>query len=145
MDNKNNNSMQYAVAAVVIVIAVLALYFLLSYSSKTTSQFQAYNHTSGNLTVVISQSTGSSWSVAYFLFVPAGTQYSNGVPLVNWNASVLLPNVFASGSSVSVTLPVSGPVAIGTHVSGTVWSKYQFNVGGTFYYLKVGTVNTTAI
>ena len=145
MAAQQKNYMKPLVAVVVIIAIVLVLYFLLFSSMGAATTLQKYNHTSGNLTLSVSQSTGSSWAVAYVMFVPIGAQYSNGAPLVNWNSSVLLPNGLASGSSATVKLPVSSPVAFGTHLSGTVWSKYQINAGGTFYYAQVGSVNTTAV
>ncbi len=140
---KNNTKI---VGIVIVVVAVLlALYFLLaSHGAPSGAGLAAIYSTTGNLTVTVSQNTGSGWAVASVLFVPSGTAYSNGVPLVNWNESVPLPNGFPSGKNVVVTLRASGSVALGTPLSGTVWSEWQYNAGGTIYYTEVGTVNTAA-
>ncbi len=138
------NQAKLSVAAVVVIVVLLASYLFISSSGSAALAAQDYSHATGNLTLSVTQSTGSDWAVAYVLFVPAGTAYLDGVPLVDWNSSVSVQGGLASGRPTSVTLPVSGPVAFGTRISGSAWSKYQINAGGTFYYAQLAVVNASA-
>lgn len=104
----------------------------------------SYPHTSGNATLTLGQNTGTNWASASFTFVPQGTPFVNGSPEVSWNNSVTLNNGLYTGALTQIMLPVSGPVPIGTWASGTIWAKYQTNIGGTYYYTQIGAVEFKA-
>jgi len=147
------------VAVILIALALIGVYYSLSSSHQKSAtgpssciaqsgfscQSSSYSSSSGNLTVTVSQNSGSNWSVATVIFVAQGTPYANGVPLVSWNSGESLNGGLKTGSSDSVVLPASGAVSVGSPLSGTLWAQYQLNAGGTFYYAEIGAVNTTAV
>ncbi|MDE1823362.1 MAG: hypothetical protein KGI00_05225 [Candidatus Micrarchaeota archaeon] len=152
-----NKGLQYFAIAVVLVAVVLIAFYALSSSpavnpgyhgtkpgtctgtSTSTCSSPSYNHSTGNLSVQLMQSSGSNWTVASAIFVPAGTAFSGGTPVVSWNDAASITGGLPSGVSKSVRVPVSGPVSIGQHVAGTIWAQYQITTGGTVYYMQLAT------
>ncbi len=145
-------------ALIVAAVVVFGLYLLLRPETLSSGSTGAcivspgykcsgtvYTAATGNLSASIGQSTGSGWAAASFLFVPEGTAYTNGVPDISWNSSTAVTGGLASGGVDQVSLRVSGPVGIGTSVSGTIWARYQLNAGGTVYYAEVAAVKATAV
>ena len=152
-----NKGLQYFAIAVVVVAVVLVAFYALSGSasvnpgyngtkpgtctgtSTSTCTGPSYNHSNGNLSIQLMQSSGSNWTSASLVFVPAGTAFSGGTPEVSWSNSASVSGGLLTGVSRSVKVPVSGPVSIGSHVSGTVWAQYQITSGGTVYYAQLAT------
>ena len=106
----------------------------------------AYYHSTGNLSIEISQHTNHTFLNVKIAFIPKGTTYSSNVSEFPWNT----PNVAtlnqsaSSGSTFNVTLPVSGPVPIGTYKRGTIWIRYIQHTNGTMQYIEVSNVTIEA-
>jgi hypothetical protein len=157
--NKNRNLIpMVAIVAILVVILIVAVVSVPSIgnvfgniitggSSACTAQSGfscgslAYSHSTGTLSVTLSQSSGYNWAVVDVLFVPQGTALSNGLPMVSWDNAATLNNGLANGVAATVSLPVSGAVSSGTAISGTVWVRYSMEVGGTTNYAQVGAFN----
>lgn len=99
-----------------------------------------FNVTTGVFTVALSQNTSYNWILVTVRFVPSNTTYSNGVPELSWSP----PNaVNVSGGLLSnvtkyINIPIaSGPVAVGTNITGTIWAKYQLGVGKAQFYAEM--------
>lgn len=100
----------------------------------------SFNYTTGILSVAISQSTGYSWSLVTVRFVPSNTIYSQGVPVLSWSPpqAVNVTGGLPTNTIKYVNIPISsGPVAIGTNITGSIWAKYQLNVGGGVSYANI--------
>jgi hypothetical protein len=99
-----------------------------------------FNYTTGVLTVAISQSSAYNWTSVTVRFVPAGTTYSHGVPILSWSppAAVNVTGGLLSNVTKYVNIPItSGPAAVGTNITGSIWAKYQLNVGGGVSYANM--------
>lgn len=159
--NKNMNLSMVLVALLVVVIVIVGAYLYTRSPSSTTAttiplvttcsnqpnymcQSPGYSSSTGNLTVKVEQNTGSNWSVATLIFVPQGTAYSYGVPIVSWSSGVSLSNGMQNGNLYTVKLPATGKTSLGSPISGTIWAQYQTNAGGTVYYAEVASVSGTA-
>ena len=106
-----------------------------SASSNTfLCQYPYFNYTTGVYTVAIRQNSGYNWTFVSIDFVPSNAVYSHGVPELSWFASRSTVNVtggLQSGVTKYVNIPItSGPVAVGTNITGSIWAKYQLQVGG---------------
>ena len=100
-------------------------------------QNATFNYTTGILTVAISQSSGYNWTGVTVRFVPSNTVYSHGVPILSWSPpqTVNVTGGLLNNTIRYVNIPVtSGPVAVGTNITGSIWAKYQLNVGGEVSY-----------
>jgi len=103
----------------------------------------------GNIVLTVGQDTGAAWQNIFFVFVPAGTGYTSGLPNVNFatpptGISYAVGNM-NTGSSTQVTLPVTGTsstVSIGTTETGEVWAQYM--VGGNVEYTQIASLNIKA-
>lgn len=97
----------------------------------------SYSHATGNITLTLTQDTGANWTSATILFVPQGTNLSNGVPVISWVNGNTISGGLKNGTTTLVTLPASGPVEIGTQINGSVWAQYTTNIGGTVSYSEM--------
>lgn len=105
-----------------------------------------FNYTTGILTVAISQSSGYNWTSVTVRFVPANTTYSHGVPELSWSPpqAVNVTGGLLNNTVKYVNIPItSGPVAVGTNITGSIWAKYQLNVGGSVSYANMSSAIIT--
>jgi len=105
-----------------------------------------YNYTTGNLTVAISQRTGYNWTTVTVRFVPSNTVYSHGVPELSWSppAAVNVTGGLLSNVTKYVDIPItSGQVAVGTVITGSIWAKYQLQVGEQVSYADISSAVIT--
>lgn len=99
-----------------------------------------FNYSSGVFTVAIKQDSGYNWTSVTVLFVPTGTKYSNGVPVLSWAPprAVNVTGGLLNGTTKYVNIPIgSGPVAVGTNITGTIWAKYQVTLASTSHYVNM--------
>ena len=112
-------------------------------SDAYTCQNPNFNYTTGIYTVAISQKSGYNWTFVSVNFVPSTAVYSNGVPELSWFASRNTVNVtggLPSNTVKYVNLPIfSGPVSVGANITGSIWAKYQMQVGGETLYANIST------
>jgi hypothetical protein len=105
-----------------------------------------FNYTTGILTVAISQKSGYNWTSVTVEFIPANTVYSGGVPIVSWSppAAVNVTGGLLNDTVKYVNIPISsGPVGIGTNITGSIWAKYQLQVGEQVSYANMSTAFIT--
>ena len=103
-------------------------------------QNPVFNYTTGVLTVAIIQKSRYNWTSVTVRFVPTGTVYSHGVPELSWSPpqAVNVTGGMLNNTIRYVNIPVtSGPVAVGTNITGSIWAKYQLNVGGGVSYANM--------
>jgi hypothetical protein len=103
-------------------------------------QNPVFNYTTGILTVAISQKSGYNWTSVTVRFVPANTVYSHGVPELSWSppSAVNVTGGMLNNTIKYVNIPItSGSVAVGTNITGSIWAKYQLNVGGEVSYANI--------
>ncbi len=106
-----------------------------------------YDHTTGNITVQLEQSTGTNWTSTSIFFIPQGTPTIDGTPVTimrNGSGSVVAGGL-NNNQFISITLAVSSPAvtAIGTSAIGEIWAKYTTSNGGP-YYSELAKVNVKA-
>jgi hypothetical protein len=100
-------------------------------------QYPYFNYTTGTFTVALSQRSGYNWTSVTVLFVPAGSEYSHGVPVLSWAPpeAVNVTGGLLSNATKYVNIPISsGKVAVGTNITGTIWAKYQITLASTPKY-----------
>jgi hypothetical protein len=105
-----------------------------------------FNYSTGVFTVAISQKSGYNWTSVTVLFVPAGAQYSNGVPVLSWAPprAVNVTGGLLNGTTKYVNIPIgSGPVSVGTNLTGTIWAKYQVTLASTPHYVNMSSAVIT--
>ena len=108
----------------------------LSYKCENPS----FNATTGILTVALSQDTGYNWTSVTVRFVTTGTTYSHGVPELSWSPpqTVDVTGGLLSNATKYVNIPISsGPVAVGTNITGSIWAKYELQVGEQVSYANM--------
>jgi len=113
--------------------------------SPTNSTFGCrypyYNYVTGNFTVALSQNSGYNWTSVTVMFVPAGTQYSHGVPILSWappQAVNVTGGLLTNVTVAYVNIPISsGPIAVGTNITGSIWAKYQVTKASTSHYANI--------
>lgn len=108
-----------------------------------------YSHTTGNLTVLLTQSTGTTWDTANVYFVPIGTPTPGGVPssIINNPANGnYLKSGLPNGIGQTVIVPVSSPLntPVGEQQDGALWAAYQLAPNAKTYYIEVATMVITA-
>ena len=99
------------------------------------------NTTTGNLTVALKQTSGYDWIRVTVQFVPKGTVYANtGVPELSWSppAAVNVTGGLLNNTVRYVNIPISsGPVGVGTNITGSIWAKYQLGEGKPQFYANM--------
>ncbi len=112
--------------------------------APTNSTFRCpypyFNYTTGIFTVELSQDTGFNWTSVTVVFVPSNTAYSHGVPHISWSppGAVNVTGGLLSNATKYINIPItSGRVAVGTNITGSIWAKYQLNIGGTVSYANM--------
>ena len=131
------------IAIVLIVALVLGVSVIINNGSITPLLGMGNNaqgHTPGIFTVAISQNSGYNWTLVTVRFVPANTVYSEGVPNLSWAPPQVVNVTGGLPSNVTryVNMPItSGPVYVGANITGSVWAKYQLQLGGEIFYAKV--------
>jgi hypothetical protein len=113
-------------------------------SSYYSCENPVFNYTTGTLTVAIRQSSGYNWTGVTVRFVPEGTTYSHGVPELSWSPpqAVNVTGGMLNNTIRYVNMPItSGSVAVGTNITGSIWAKYQLNVGGGVSYANMSWAN----
>lgn len=157
---KNKNSM-WKLAIIVIVILLLVFLagpsligipggggpltsFCIAQSNYTCGAI-SYSHITGNVTLVVGQSTGIDWTLTSVYFVPQGAQMVNGTPtIVTSEPGNVIIGGLPSGETASVTLPVSSTTNMGAKISGSIWVKYQTSSAG-LHYIQLATIHMSAI
>ncbi len=87
-----------------------------------------FNYSTGVFTIALSQVSGYNWTLVTVVFVPANTIYSHGVPYVSWTppGAVNVTGGLLNDTTRYINIPISsGPVAVGTNITGSIWAKYQ--------------------
>lgn len=117
---------------------------VVSVGCTSTSSYKCINpvlnYSTGNLTVALSQNTGYNWTSVTVRFVTLGTVYSNGVPELSWSPpqAVNVTGGLKSNVTKYINIPItSGPVAIGSDITGSIWAKYQLQVGEQVSYANM--------
>ncbi len=115
-----------------------------------------YTHSTGNIIVTVGQNSANSWITANFVFVSSGTPFANGVPAISFNsfpANTVLSSTggLSNGQGqATLYLPATGPVNVGTPISGTIYVQYTYDYysGGVEQlqsgYAQIGTLNLKA-
>jgi hypothetical protein len=109
-------------------------------SSTYKCQNPSFNTSTGILTVAISQDTGYNWTSVTVRFVSAGTVYSNGVPELSWSPpqAVNVTGGLLSNATKYINIPItSGPVSVGSNITGSIWARYQLQVGQEVSYANM--------
>ncbi|MGA2800475.1 MAG: hypothetical protein ABSE71_04075 [Candidatus Micrarchaeaceae archaeon] len=109
-------------------------------------QNPVFNYTTGILTVAISQKSGYNWTSVTVRFVPSNDVYSHGVPELSWSPpqAVNVTGGMLNNTMRYVDIPItSGPIAAGTNITGSIWAKYQLNVGGGVSYANMSSATIT--
>lgn len=99
-----------------------------------------FNATSGIFTVALSQNTGYNWTLVTVRFVPSNTTYSHGVPELSWAPpqTVNVTDGLLSNQTKYINIPItSGPVSVGSNITGSIWAKYQMQAGGHIFYANM--------
>lgn len=113
--------------------------------SPTNTSFECrnpeFNFTAGTLTIGIIQKSGYNWTRVTVRFVAANAVYAeSGVPELSWSPplAVNVTGGFLNDTLRYVNIPItSGPVAVGTNISGSIWAKYQLRIGGAISYANI--------
>lgn len=103
-------------------------------------QYPYFNYSTGIFTVALSQKSGYNWTSVTVLFVPAGAQYSHGVPVLSWAPprAVNVTGGLLNNTIKYINIPIgSGPIAVGTNITGSIWAKYQITLASTPYYANM--------
>jgi len=103
-------------------------------------QYPYFNYTTGTFTVAIGQKTGYNWTSVTVIFVPAGSVYSHGVPVLSWAPpeAVNVTGGLLSNATKYINIPItSGAVKVGTNITGTIWAKYQITLASTPKYANM--------
>lgn len=157
------------ILVIVIVLVLMLVYFTLrsmyvgnpgalpllcTPKSEYICQRIGYFHggaTAGNIIVQLGQNTGAIWTGTNFIFVPEGTTFTNGIPNIGGPAFSSYPanttfatNPLQSGENVTVYLPATGSVQVGTPLTGTIWATYTTTPGGVVTYTQMATLNIKA-
>ena len=114
----------------------------------------SYSHSNGNIIVTIGQSTGAPWSAVNTVFVQQGIGYTNGIPSISFNSfpanTLLSGSGLTSGAYQTYYLPATGPVNVGTAISGAIWVQYttMAYIGGQQQsesgYVQIASLNLKA-
>lgn len=104
----------------------------------------SYSAATGNIMTQIVQDTPSNWTGVSVEFMPEGTYYPNDIPQASWNGSVALSGTIVHGIPYNLTVPATGPVALGAGVSGQIWARFRVSANSTVYYTRLETVNAIA-
>ncbi len=151
--------MTYGWAILIIAIVIAALFLIGAFNGGLgtfcnaqpgyTCSVTQYSAATGNLVVVIGQSSGSSWMTANAAFVPTASE-SNVVSTSSISAfsqnTAALANL-GSGTSAAVTLPVSAPGTVaGSSTTGYIWVQYTTATtgSGSSVLVQVATVGAKA-
>ena len=113
--------------------------------SPTNTSFECrnpyFNYTTGTLTIGIIQRSGYNWTRVTVKFVAANTVYSeSGVPELSWSPplAVNVTGGFLNDTLRYVNIPItSGPLKVGTNITGSIWAKYQLRIGGAISYANI--------
>lgn len=134
----------YYIATDAAYIALNAIVVSVGCSPTNTSfacENPYYNYTTGGLTIAIIQKTGYNWTRVSVRFVPAGTiRAESDVPYLSWSPpqAVNVTGGLLNDTLKYVSIPItSGPVAVGTNITGSIWAKYQFLIGGRISYVNM--------
>lgn len=101
----------------------------------------AFNTSTGIFTVAIKQISKYNWTSVTVQFIPKGIAYAEtGVPIVSWSppAAVNVTGGLLNNTVRNINIPIaSGPVAVGTNITGTIWAKYQLGAGKAQFYANM--------
>lgn len=99
------------------------------------------NTSSGVFTVAIKQISGYNWTSVTVRFVTANTIYSqSGVPILSWSPpqAVNVTGGLLNNTIKYINIPItSGPITVGTNITGSIWAKYQLGVGKAQFYANI--------
>lgn len=102
-----------------------------------------FNNATGILTVAIKQTSGYNWTSVTVQFIKPGTTYAQGppsIPEVSWSppSAVNVTGGLLNNMTRYVNIPIaSGPVGVGTNITGTIWAKYQLGAGKAQFYANM--------
>jgi hypothetical protein len=158
--NNKRNLILGGLVILTIILIFLSLYIIMaptpgveeicvSYSGYGC-QNTIYNHLTGNITIRLLQVTGTTWYTANFVFVPQGTPNLNGIPNISFTSNpanttyYTLTNSLTSRQWVHISLPVTGPVNVGTQALGSIWVEYTTATNHTTQYAQMASINIKA-
>jgi hypothetical protein len=101
------------------------------------------NNATGILTVAIKQTSGYNWTLVTVQFIRPGVVYAKGpptIPEVSWSppAAVNVTGGMLNNTVRYVNIPISsGPVGVGTNITGSIWAKYQLGAGKAQFYANM--------
>ncbi len=99
------------------------------------------NTSTGIFTVAIKQTSGYNWTRVTVMFVTAGTTYAeSGVPILSWSPpeAVNVTGGLLNNTLKYINIPISsGPIAVGTNITGSIWAKYQLGIGKAQFYANI--------
>ncbi len=109
------------------------------------------SHITGNAIMKVSQSSGTDWVAANFMFVPTGTASTSVQGDFKDPNEDIVTTGLASGQSITINIPVNtmltstAPIIVGQTYSGSLWAMYAIPgymapasdpvKGSTTYYL----------
>jgi hypothetical protein len=141
-----NNNASTSTMSVTTTVAPLVIGVTCSSTYPYTCQDGSYNYSTGILSVALSQNTGYNWTSVTVRFVPSNTIYTNGTPEVSWSPpqAVNVTGGLLSNATKYVSIPItSGPLAVGTNITGSIWAKYQLQVGEAVSYANISSAIIT--
>ncbi len=108
-----------------------------------------YSHTTGNVILIIQQTSSSRWITANVYFVGQGSPLnSEGIPVLILNSPLngnIIQGGLLTGTPVQVTVPVSGQTQAGTEQQGDLWIAYQTTLNGPTYYAQAATITLKSV
>jgi hypothetical protein len=100
-----------------------------------------FNYTTGNLTIALEQISKYNWTRVTVRFVQANViRAESQVPELSWSppTAVNVTGGMLNDTLHYVNIPItSGPVAVGTNITGFIWAKYQIEIGGRISYANM--------
>jgi len=158
-DSKKTKSMSKWLIVIAILVVLAIIYFVLftlqgpiTYPNPgPTTCFPnkgfscsnlTYYPATKNITVTLSQDTGSNWSSTEIIFVPENTQYSN----IAWNSTsaVQIYDALSNRNVINIRLPINDNIPSGSSLVGALWARYTIPSNHTLQYTNLALVELHA-
>ena len=148
--------MTYGWAMLVIAVILIALYALGVFNGSllrtngcvATSGFECsnpvYEHNTGNVVVIFGQDTGQTWTTANIAFVNQSFTSNVLITGIAGLPQSVIANGLITSTPIQVSIPISGPVSIGTPMSGYFWVSYTTRASPSTLYQEVAIVTLKA-
>jgi hypothetical protein len=151
--------MTYGWAILIIAVVLGALFSLGVFSGSSLignaciagpgflCQSMIVSHTTGQLSVQIGQSTGSSWGSSLIVFAVQGSALgTNGFPIVYSTGNYYASGALVSGQTATATFSnaMTAGSAVGATLAGAIWACYTASgYTGTVSYVTGATGGCT--